>query len=105
MAAGVASSTLSLAQSKNKGVSAPKDAGASAPKSVTESATKARHQIQARTRQSIATGVIAAASIRILAVVVSGPRFIRHSRSFQPCGWPFDERYESRTEARDHAAR
>jgi hypothetical protein len=35
-----ASSTLSLAQSKDKDVSAPKDAGAAAPKSTTESATK-----------------------------------------------------------------
>jgi len=37
--AGAAPSTLSLAQSKDKGVSAPKDAGAAAPKSATKSAT------------------------------------------------------------------
>jgi hypothetical protein len=40
LVAGAATSTLSLAQSKDKGVSAPKDAGAAAPKSATESATK-----------------------------------------------------------------
>jgi hypothetical protein len=40
MIAGVASSTLSLAQSKDKGVFAPKDAGVSAPKSATENAMK-----------------------------------------------------------------
>jgi len=40
LVAGVASSTLSLAQSKDKGVSAPKDAGASTPKNVAEGATK-----------------------------------------------------------------
>jgi hypothetical protein len=40
LVAGAASSTLSLAQSKDKGVSASKEAGAAARKSITESATK-----------------------------------------------------------------
>lgn len=40
LVAGAASSTLSLAQSKDKGVSAPKDAGGATPKSTTENSTK-----------------------------------------------------------------
>jgi hypothetical protein len=40
LVAGAASSTLSLAQSKDKSVSTLKDAGAAAPKSTTESPTK-----------------------------------------------------------------
>ena len=38
--AAAASSTLSLAQPKDKGASVPKDAGAAAPKGTTESSTK-----------------------------------------------------------------
>ena len=88
---GAASSTLSLAQSKDKGVSAAK--GCRRKKSATESDTE-------RATLNINTNPTKHRYWRHRGGKHPhfGSRRARtqvqhHSRSFQPCGWPFDGRY------------